>query len=193
MLIEKTIDNHTDGFNRLGITDPILMNEILLDVVRNEIEEDRKKQIKEYEDRFKIPFGLTKKEYTDLSKKTSDKCRDLTQFMREHPDAVFVPIELENYLEKSKKLKKIIKNFKKHNDGEQLNIQKAKEHPITNFLEFKSGKAICLWHDDKNPSMSYNKKTNRVKCFSCNEGGDAIDVYQKLFNVSFADAVRALG
>ena len=31
-------------------------------------------------------------------------------------------------------------------------------------------------HDDKHPSMSYDRKTNRVHCFSCKESGDVFDV-----------------
>ena len=31
-------------------------------------------------------------------------------------------------------------------------------------------------HEDRNPSMSYDQKRNRVKCFSCNEKYDLIDL-----------------
>jgi hypothetical protein len=73
-----------------------------------------------------------------------------------------------------------------------LDIEKAKQVPVNNFIQFRGGFARCLWHNDKNPSMHYYKKLNRVKCFSCGKGGDVIDVVQKLHSCSFEEAVRRL-
>ena len=41
-------------------------------------------------------------------------------------------------------------------------------------------------------SMKYYEKENRVHCFSCGKSWDSIDVYQKLNNCSFKDAVNKL-
>ena len=39
-------------------------------------------------------------------------------------------------------------------------------------------------HDDKNPSMSYDKKRNKVHCFSCGVDYDIIDLIQQEYNIS---------
>ena len=41
------------------------------------------------------------------------------------------------------------------------------------------GKALCVFHDDKNPSMSIDKKRQIFKCFSCGEGGDVFGFVRK--------------
>jgi hypothetical protein len=69
-------------------------------------------------------------------------------------------------------------------------ILKAKQYPINQLVQFKhGGKAVCLWHNDKNPSMHYYPKKNKVYCFACNQGGDAVDVVMKLRDCSLKDAV----
>jgi hypothetical protein len=76
-------------------------------------------------------------------------------------------------------------------------IARAREYPIDKLHEELSGDSCgrgnvsCLFHTDENPSMSL-KKNNRYKCFSCDAGGDTIDMYMKVNNVSFLEAVRAL-
>lgn len=77
-------------------------------------------------------------------------------------------------------------------DGDD--ISRAKTYPIGKMLKFdKGGKALCIWHSEKTPSLHYFKKNNTVYCFGgCGKRGDAIDVYQKLHGASFGEAVRAL-
>ena len=78
--------------------------------------------------------------------------------------------------------------------SEDVDISIIKSIPMSEILQLnKFGKASCLWHSpDKHPSMSYNKKTNRVKCFSCGEGGDVIDVVMKLNECDFKSALKIL-
>jgi hypothetical protein len=76
--------------------------------------------------------------------------------------------------------------------GNKLNIDKAKQYPITSLLEFKHNTTICIFHNEKTASMHYNEKTNTVYCFGCHEFGDSIKVYQQLNNCSFVQAVKAL-
>lgn len=75
---------------------------------------------------------------------------------------------------------------------EELDIARAKAVPITNLIEFKRKVAKCLWHDDKNPSMTYFPSTNKVWCFSCQNGGDSIDVTMKLWDLSIKEAITKL-
>lgn len=73
----------------------------------------------------------------------------------------------------------------------QEKIEKAREYPIDNILPPGRGNRHCLWHNDKTPSMSITKH-NKVYCHGCRKHGDAIDVYQAIYGVSFKDAVEAL-
>ncbi len=53
-------------------------------------------------------------------------------------------------------------------------------------------KALCPWHDDKNPSLSFNRKNGRCFCFACNHGGSAVDLTAQIFGLSPLDAARKL-
>lgn len=69
-------------------------------------------------------------------------------------------------------------------------IERAKEYPIEGLVEAHRGMALCIFHDDRNPSMYV--KNNFVHCFSCGKTADTIKVYQKLNGATFPEAVRAL-
>ena len=56
----------------------------------------------------------------------------------------------------------------------------------------RSFKALCPFHDDKNPSLNVNPERQIFKCFACGEGGDVIRFVQARERVSFAEAVRLL-
>lgn len=72
-------------------------------------------------------------------------------------------------------------------------IQRAKEYPIENLLpeEVKRGMTLCPLHNEKSPSFQV-KKNNTFMCYGCNEFGDSIDLYMKINNTSFLEAVRKL-
>ena len=53
-------------------------------------------------------------------------------------------------------------------------------------------KAICPWHGDKNPSLSFDRRTGRCRCFVCHKGGSAIDLTAQLFKLSPLDAAKKL-
>lgn len=69
-------------------------------------------------------------------------------------------------------------------------IERAKEHPIENFIDAQRGMALCIFHEDHHPSMSI--KNNFAHCFSCGKTADVIDVYRKLHGATFPEAVKAL-
>lgn len=54
----------------------------------------------------------------------------------------------------------------------------------------RRGKAICPWHKDSHPSLSF--KGSRCKCFACNNGGDAVDLTAQIFSLSIKDAAKKL-
>ena len=54
----------------------------------------------------------------------------------------------------------------------------------------RNKKALCLWHSDRSPSMHVYRE--KVHCFACGRGGDAIDVFAAANGLETKDAVRAL-
>ena len=72
-------------------------------------------------------------------------------------------------------------------------IQKAKEYPLENLLpeEVKRGMTLCPLHNEKSPSFQV-KKNNTFVCYGCGEHGDSIDLYMKMNNAKFLEAVKAL-
>lgn len=59
----------------------------------------------------------------------------------------------------------------------------------------KSGatfKVLCFFHNESTPSLSLDPKTDLYFCHGCNAAGNLIQLYQKLENVDFNEAVRQL-
>ena len=55
----------------------------------------------------------------------------------------------------------------------------------------KQDKALCIFHDEKTPSMSFFKD-KYFTCFSCRAKGSAIDLVMKLFNLTAIDACKKI-
>lgn len=51
---------------------------------------------------------------------------------------------------------------------------------------------LCPFHNEKTPSF-YIFQDNHYKCFGCGAHGDVIDFVQKLYGLSFLDALKHLG
>ena len=51
-------------------------------------------------------------------------------------------------------------------------------------------KALCPFHQDRHPSLHFDIKRNRYKCFSCGASGNVIDLVMMYMNISFKDAVE---
>ncbi len=78
-------------------------------------------------------------------------------------------------------------------DKNFLNVEKAKEFPITDLIDFKGRNAKCLWHNERTGSLYYYPKSNTVHCFgACGKSFDSIDVYRQLNNCDFVTAVKSL-
>ncbi|MFN9244005.1 MAG: DNA primase [Cyanobacteriota bacterium] len=59
----------------------------------------------------------------------------------------------------------------------------------------RSGKEYltrCPWHDDHSPSLTINPQRNRVHCYVCDRGADAIGWLQDRQGLTFAEAVQEL-
>lgn len=51
-------------------------------------------------------------------------------------------------------------------------------------------KVCCVFHNDRNPSLSINLKSGGYNCFSCGaKGGDIIAFHQKHFNLGFLESL----
>jgi len=94
----------------------------------------------------------------------------------------------EEYLKQHTK----VNNYTERKAFNSDRITNAKAYPIENLLDIKHNKICCLWHNEKTPSMHYYKKTNSLFCFGCGKIADSIDVYMKLNNCTFTEAVKKL-
>lgn len=72
-------------------------------------------------------------------------------------------------------------------------LAKAKSYPMAELLAFsRDGKAKCPWHSERTASLHYFKEENRVHCFGCGKGGDAVDLYMQMNGCDFKKAVKEL-
>ena len=60
----------------------------------------------------------------------------------------------------------------------------------TGKLRGEKGMAICPFHGEKTPSMSFTDSENLFHCFGCKEGGDLYKFVQEIKGLEFADAVE---
>lgn len=54
----------------------------------------------------------------------------------------------------------------------------------------KDYKALCPFHDDKDPSLSISPSRQIYKCFVCGAGGNAFTFLQEYLNISYLEAVK---
>jgi rubrerythrin len=106
----------------------------------------------------------------------------------------FTTLKRKQYFEnRLQELEKIQKNYKMSKKSyDKISVEDVKQIPISDFIEFRNNKHKCLWHDEKTPSMHYNRSKNTVKCFGCGKFADVIDVVQELYKVDFVDALKIL-
>ena len=56
----------------------------------------------------------------------------------------------------------------------------------------RSNKAICPWHNEQTPSLSFYDHNQRFHCFGCGLDGDVIDLFSRMNNQSPIESVRKL-
>ena len=59
-------------------------------------------------------------------------------------------------------------------------------------LQVSHHKALCPFHNDSNPSLTFNRGKNRYRCFVCDAHGGVIDLVMNYLHYSFLDACRWL-
>ena len=80
---------------------------------------------------------------------------------------------------------------------DKIDIQKLQDLPIESVanalgLAVHHHKALCPFHDDSNPSLTFNRGKNRYRCFVCDARGGVIDLVMKYLNKNFLEACRWL-
>jgi hypothetical protein len=102
-------------------------------------------------------------------------------------------IDIDEQIKKLEVQIKAMSNPDKSKNITEDMIQRAKDHPFVDLLEFKKNKTNCPFHEDKTPSAHLYEKDNHVHCFSCHRNFDTIDFIQERDGLSWADAVKYLG
>ena len=85
-------------------------------------------------------------------------------------------------------LKNVVNDIKSYIDSEAVKNKIA----LDLGLKFKNNKCLCFKHSESNPSMSYDTKKKKFKCFSCGASYDIFNHYQEHYNKSFIEAVKAI-
>lgn len=79
----------------------------------------------------------------------------------------------------------------------KYDIQKLQDIPIEQVaealnLEVKRHKSLCPFHSDSRPSLTFNVRKNKYRCYVCDAKGGSIDLVMHMNNLSFRDACHWL-
>lgn len=80
---------------------------------------------------------------------------------------------------------------------DRFDIQKLQALPIEEVasalgLSVSHHKALCPFHADKHPSLTFSVRKNRYRCFVCDAHGGTIDLVMKYLNKNFLEACKWL-
>ena len=80
---------------------------------------------------------------------------------------------------------------------EKYELQKLRDLPIEGVAErlglrVVHHKALCPFHDDRHPSLSFRVSKNTYRCFVCGASGGTIDLVMRHLHVDFKEACRWL-
>ena len=86
-------------------------------------------------------------------------------------------------------LKKIIEEIKFCVSSEEVKNKIALDRSLKLNNQ---NKCLCFKHSESNPSMSFDSKGKKFKCFSCGANIDIFDHYQEYYNLSFIESVKVI-
>ena len=86
-------------------------------------------------------------------------------------------------------IKKVINDIKDQIRQEDIKNKIASD---LNLKLDKSDKCLCFHHSEKVPSMSFDKKSKKFRCFSCAYTYDIFNHYQEYYNKSFIEAIKSI-
>ena len=80
---------------------------------------------------------------------------------------------------------------------DKFELQKLRDLPIEGVAErlglrVSRHKALCPFHADTHPSLSFKVSKNTFRCFVCGASGGTIDLVMRFLNKPFPDACRWL-
>ena len=80
---------------------------------------------------------------------------------------------------------------------DRFDIQKLQALPIEEVasalgLSVSHHKALCPFHADKHPSLTFHRGRNRYRCFVCDARGGTIDLVMRYLNKPFLEACKWL-
>lgn len=80
---------------------------------------------------------------------------------------------------------------------DKFDLQKLQALPIEEVasalgLHVNRHKALCPFHDDSNPSLTFSVRKNRYRCFVCGASGGTIDLVMRYEHKDFLSACRYL-
>ena len=80
---------------------------------------------------------------------------------------------------------------------DRIELQKLRDLPIEGVAErlglrVRMHKALCPFHDDRHPSLSFRVSKNTYRCFVCGASGGTIDLVIRHLHVDFKEACRWL-
>jgi len=79
----------------------------------------------------------------------------------------------------------------------KFDIQKLQDLPIEQVagalgLHVSHHKALCPFHNDSNPSLTFHRGKNRYRCFVCDAHGGVIDLVMRYEHKTFLEACKWL-
>ena len=80
---------------------------------------------------------------------------------------------------------------------DRIDLQQLRDLPIEGVaerlgLDVRQHKAICPFHNDHHPSLSFNPRRNTYRCFVCDAHGGTIDLVMHLLHKDFREACQWL-
>ena len=80
----------------------------------------------------------------------------------------------------------------------QQDLQQLRDLPIEGVaerlgLDVRQHKALCPFHNDHHPSLSFNVRKNSYRCFVCDAHGGTIDLVMRYLHKDFKEACAWLG
>jgi len=150
--------------------------------------------IKIMEEWLNVPRGLTKKEYTSMFRENKKMIEEQKLEIREAnnklQDTIHMSLRMDELLEREQNIKKRLNFFNLRFDGPDR-LAQAKQIPLEDIMDFKHGFALCP-HGEKTPSLKLYTKNNTWFCFSCQKGGDSVDLVMYRDGITLPEAVKLL-
>ncbi len=81
---------------------------------------------------------------------------------------------------------------------DRIDLQQLRDLPIEGVaerlgLDVRQHKALCPFHNDHHPSLSFNPRRNTYRCFVCDAHGGTIDLVMRYLHKDFREACSWLG